>query len=438
MKKVGIFLLAILFNFFTFNSLYSGNAKITIILTDKSDVPLSNLNFNIYNSKGEIVEEAFTDSLGVYKSNLPKGDEYKIQFDKDDKEWRFNLSVPDKPGPRSYKYSFKVFVKAHREIVYKAKTEFEKNVKSDLCDATVRLRDDSGMPLPNQPLIIYCSDINFKMEVETDLEGTYRVELKQGYSYDIQTEIEGYKFNSLLNIPRQLDLVTFNFDIDFQKIAKKTIDTAKFTIEDKFLDSVNTIIRVVDMEGKLVEDAMVVLEESNVRLISEKTDETGEVATVAQREKVYELYVRKYGKTFKYEITFPKDKSIKDFTYVAKVNFEFNPLRTFKLNINFDTNKYNLRKEDVPEMESLYKLMSENPKMIIEIGGHTDWVGSEESNQILSENRAKTCVQFLVERGIDISRMTYRGYGESSPIATNKTASGRFLNRRTEVSVLAE
>ncbi|MCB0597855.1 MAG: OmpA family protein, partial [Phaeodactylibacter sp.] len=64
--------------------------------------------------------------------------------------------------------------------------------------------------------------------------------------------------------------------------------------------------------------------------------------------------------------------------------------------------------------------------------------GSEEDNQLLSENRAKAVYDFLVEKGIPEERLQYKGYGESKPIATNYTAEGRQQNRRTEFEVVRE
>ena len=74
--------------------------------------------------------------------------------------------------------------------------------------------------------------------------------------------------------------------------------------------------------------------------------------------------------------------------------------------------------------------------MNIEISGHTDDVGGTEYNQELSENRAKSVLSYLVEHGIKENRLESVGYGESKPIASNSSNSGRKKNRRTEVKIL--
>ena len=107
-------------------------------------------------------------------------------------------------------------------------------------------------------------------------------------------------------------------------------------------------------------------------------------------------------------------------------------------NIFFDFNKSTLRKESENEIQQLTKLLIDVPTMKIEISGHTDNRGSDEYNKNLSNQRAKAVYDRLIEKGIDASRLTFIGYGEEKPIATNETEEGRQLNRRTEFKVLAK
>jgi outer membrane protein OmpA-like peptidoglycan-associated protein len=106
-------------------------------------------------------------------------------------------------------------------------------------------------------------------------------------------------------------------------------------------------------------------------------------------------------------------------------------------NIFFDTGKSTLRDESKAELQNLIDLLNEIPSLKIEISGHTDNVGSKSSNQTLSENRAKSVVDYLVEKGISPDRLTYKGYGQEKPIADNATAEGRQQNRRTMFEVLS-
>ena len=80
--------------------------------------------------------------------------------------------------------------------------------------------------------------------------------------------------------------------------------------------------------------------------------------------------------------------------------------------------------------------MSSNQNLKIEIGGHTDNQGNDEYNMNLSLERAKSVYNYLISKGISADRMSYKGYGETKPIASNDTEEGRQLNRRTEFKVI--
>jgi outer membrane protein OmpA-like peptidoglycan-associated protein len=105
-------------------------------------------------------------------------------------------------------------------------------------------------------------------------------------------------------------------------------------------------------------------------------------------------------------------------------------------NILFETGKSVLTSGSYTELDHLLNIMTENTQMKIEISGHTDKTGSEPLNFKLSEARAKAVVDYLVKKGIDHSRMEFRGYGSLQPIADNATSAGRAKNRRVEFKIL--
>jgi outer membrane protein OmpA-like peptidoglycan-associated protein len=124
---------------------------------------------------------------------------------------------------------------------------------------------------------------------------------------------------------------------------------------------------------------------------------------------------------------------------VVEKNVALQPLdigsRIVLRNIFFDYDKATLRDESVAELTRLINLLTSNPTIKIEIAGYTDNKGSAQYNQHLSEARAKSVVDYLVAKGIAADRLTYKGYGMDSPIATNETDEGRQLNRRTEFKI---
>ncbi|MFH2094508.1 MAG: OmpA family protein, partial [Bacteroidota bacterium] len=106
-------------------------------------------------------------------------------------------------------------------------------------------------------------------------------------------------------------------------------------------------------------------------------------------------------------------------------------------NIFFDFDKATLRSESISELSRLIKLLSDYPNIRIEISGHTDNKGSLDYNTRLSESRAKAVVDYLIGKGVDASRLEYKGYAFKMPIATNDTEEGRQLNRRVEFKILS-
>lgn len=104
-------------------------------------------------------------------------------------------------------------------------------------------------------------------------------------------------------------------------------------------------------------------------------------------------------------------------------------------NIFFDTDAYSLKNESQVELNTLFTFLTNNPGLNVEIEGHTDNVGPKDYNLDLSENRAKAVFDFLITKGIDSSRLTYKGFGDSQPIADNNTDEGKAENRRTAFRV---
>lgn len=105
-------------------------------------------------------------------------------------------------------------------------------------------------------------------------------------------------------------------------------------------------------------------------------------------------------------------------------------------NVFFETGKWDLLPQSEYELGKVVEMLSQNPKLKIELGGHTDNIGQPAANQKLSEQRAKAVRDYLVAKGIKAERLTYKGYGETQPVATNDSEEGRAQNRRTELKVL--
>ena len=105
-------------------------------------------------------------------------------------------------------------------------------------------------------------------------------------------------------------------------------------------------------------------------------------------------------------------------------------------NLFFEFGKFDILPESYPELNRLAEFLQKNPDIKIQINGHTDNVGSNQDNQILSQNRAKSVAEYLIDKGIIRNRIKTYGYGESTPLASNNTDEGRALNRRVEFVII--
>lgn len=106
-------------------------------------------------------------------------------------------------------------------------------------------------------------------------------------------------------------------------------------------------------------------------------------------------------------------------------------------NVFFATESFELEPASRAELNRVYDFLLVNPAIGVEISGHTDNTGTPEHNQNLSEQRAQSVVEYLVNRGIDTKRLKAAGYGELHALADNELEEGRAMNRRTELKILA-
>jgi outer membrane protein OmpA-like peptidoglycan-associated protein len=104
--------------------------------------------------------------------------------------------------------------------------------------------------------------------------------------------------------------------------------------------------------------------------------------------------------------------------------------------VHFEFDKATLTPEAMAILDKAASLLATQEKVVVEVAGHTDSVGTEEYNQKLSERRAIAVKDYLESKGINATRLTAMGYGELQPVASNDTDAGRAQNRRVELIVL--
>lgn len=168
-----------------------------------------------------------------------------------------------------------------------------------------------------------------------------------------------------------------------------------------------------------------------------QTDEQGNYLITLPVGKDYAFNVNRKGYLF-YSENFSLSKQSTD--SVFQKNIPLQPIEANASvvlnNIFFDVNKFDLKPESQVELDKIVQLLNDNPAVKVQISGHTDNVGKPAENLALSNNRAKTVVSYLINKRISPQRLSYKGFGETQPVADNKTDEGRAKNRRTEMKVV--
>ena len=177
----------------------------------------------------------------------------------------------------------------------------------------------------------------------------------------------------------------------------------------------------------------------NKQILRRQTDEQGNFLVVLPSQQNYSLRIEKEGYLF----------YSKNFDLVQEGNLETQTLDIELIpldeenvsndiileNVFFESGSAELKGESIGELEALFELL-ESSDIVIQVGGHTDNVGEQKDNLLLSEQRAKAVYDYLIQKGIPAQRLSYKGYGELDPIADNASPEGRKANRRTTFRIL--
>lgn len=222
------------------------------------------------------------------------------------------------------------------------------------------------------------------------------------------------------------------------------LDLYSFDLYEKARPTLVTYVKgkVFDSESKKLLDArleLIDLETSKVVADMYSNSITGEYLVCLPANKNYAFTASRNGYLFYSENFSLKENKNQGEPYL--IDIAMKPIKAGEKvvlkNIFFETGKYNLKDESKSELNKLGDFLNLNPKVKIEVSGHTDNVGDDKMNQTLSLNRAKSVYDYLLNNGIAAERLTYKGYGETQPVESNDTDKGRAANRRTEFKVVS-
>ena len=227
-----------------------------------------------------------------------------------------------------------------------------------------------------------------------------------------------------------------NLDIFYFDLPKDIKPTPTTFVKGKIVDAVSK---------KAITCTIEIASDQNTQLI--QTDPNAEFLITLATKKNYSFYIEKDGYVFhsdRFEL-----KDVKTAEKAFELIIELIPIEqneeivniskekpVILRNIFFESGKHSLLDQSLVEVKKLAQMLNENPSMVIEISGHTDDVGQEIENQKLSENRALSVKNALIEFQCNPNQIQTKGSGESKPIASNETPEGRKVNRRTEFIIL--
>jgi outer membrane protein OmpA-like peptidoglycan-associated protein len=302
---------------------------------------------------------------------------------------------------------------------------------------------------------------NLGYPINTPDDDIYFVASKDGkraYYSSVREDGMGYTDIYSITIPEGLkntDAVTSKKPTDLPPVdttatvAVKPDDNSKVPLvvvakipEKKDVVPIKYVVTVVTADDKTPLEPKIRLVGAKDNVIVPMTPKGGgvyEFSVTSAKPKDYRLSVEQEGYVFvnqnlRIEGATSKEKTINKTIEMRKLIVGvFSILR----NIYFDFDKASFKTDSYTELNKLEAMLNQNPGMVVEIGGHTDAVGTKEYNQYLSQKRAQAVKDYLTKKGIDTRRIKPVGYGKSKPLASNDDEDdGRELNRRVEFKVL--
>ena len=198
-------------------------------------------------------------------------------------------------------------------------------------------------------------------------------------------------------------------------------------------------VTVTDFKNvPLPREIMIFKSNFNQREYQGLTDSTGRFSVRLPAGDKYEIYILGFKDSTSYDMMdIPDPGPNASYKEPFTLSFQFSPAKTFVLeDVNFETGKAVLEPESYTSLNELAAYLVRKVDERIEIGGHTDNVGTSANNLKLSMERATAVMNYMISKGIDPSRLEAKGYGMTMPIESNKTEDGKAQNRRTEVKIL--
>ncbi|MEJ6694946.1 MAG: OmpA family protein [Chitinophagales bacterium] len=377
-----------------------------------------------------------------------------VSYEKDDLSWTKpeNAGLPINSTADDLYYVKELgktsgFLVSNREGTSKIKKRYTgddifyfEDFKFGLEGFVFKEEEDGDVPIQGANIRLYMTNQagnEVMVEELLDVKEDYFFNLKPDKEYKVEVSKPGFtssfEYVSTLDIPYE-DTLNQNLNINRYIIeAKGSIYDDKDSLRTEKLDDAVIILKLLLADGE--KQTL-----STKRMPVGRTD----YSFTLDLDKDYVIEIVKDG-YFKNKVMvltsdIPMDLELLDVS-AALTAIEVG--KTYELdNVFYDFGKSSLRNESKKILDALIIILQENPEIVIELGAHTDAIGSSDANYKLSQARAQSCVDYMISKGVSKDRLYAKGYGENSPIAPNENEdgsdneAGRQKNRRTEFKVI--
>lgn len=356
-------------------------------------------------------EIRITDAFSSVVTEVFKSDEASGKYDfmlSDTLKRFFDISAPGhshvlfevKPDNGLHKQDYELFSVAAFQI-----NVFDSDMFESL-DSDVKVTCD-GKPAGISP--------------ERIASGRYVMDLPLGRKYQVTVSHDLYKDYTM-----DLDLAQMVVFDEFEEDIELVSEKAKINFHVSGLE-----------EGDVCEIVITDLSTDNQYTTTVTTDKDGNCELHLRKNDRYRVDINKQGYgLYSEEVFLSKETPLDGLDVMAEIPRLLDNARIEIPNVNFETNSYIVDMASYENLNRVVKLLKENPDISIELSAHTDDIGSDLHNNTLSQRRASTVSQYILNKGIDKKRVISKGYGKTQPLVPNTSDENRAKNRRVEIKIL--
>nr|WP_319400950.1 OmpA family protein [uncultured Carboxylicivirga sp.] len=336
-------------------------------------------------------------------------DDFGVFISKDGKQGYFSSNREGGKGDDDiYQFTVLKEVQFSRGLLAKL---INKNTKATISNSAVKIETANG---------------DLLSETISDNEGNVKTELEDQSSITVSVNLPDF-------FPYKQ---TFNLDDDTNEIVLELVPRP-------FWGIYGSVFLLPD--HKVIPEVTLEIEPENAETYSVVSDKAGNFKTKLAEDTNYQLVFTKKGyftKRIEYSTAYRDTGyvNVNEFMQLEMQKAEIG--ESIEIEILYDLGKWNIREDAATELDDMIQFLKDNPTIKIELGSHTDSRGSAKYNQTLSQKRAESAVQYMINRGIDANRIVAKGYGETR--LKNRCADGvncseeeHQANRRSEVTIIA-